>query len=96
MCLAAPPRCGTLDTLAARLRAGLSNAAQQPVQAEARLVGMLPYTVFVLLPLHAAIVMGVYRRNGLTCGAHFVFSLHMHSVWFAVLLAMALAALLLR
>ena len=48
----------------------------------------LPYAVFLLLPVFAAIVMLAYRRRRMRYDEHVVFSLHMHSFWFLGLLAL--------
>ncbi|OYU87838.1 MAG: hypothetical protein CFE45_24575, partial [Burkholderiales bacterium PBB5] len=45
---------------------------------------------FLLLPAFAGLVMLAVRSRRLPYGAHFVFSLHMHSFWYLALLVMAL------
>ena len=50
---------------------------------------MAPYAVFALLPVFAGIVMLAYRRQAMTYGGHFVFSMHMHAFWFIALLLVA-------
>jgi hypothetical protein len=55
-----------------------------------RLVAMAPYAVFAMQPVFAALVGVAYRRRRLPYGAHFVFSLHIHSLWFVGLLLIAL------
>jgi len=62
------------------------------IETQRRLAAMMPYAVFALLPYFAALLALAYRRRGMTYGEHFVFSLHMHSFWFVVMLIGALAA----
>lgn len=88
-CLAAPG-CPLNQRLGARLQLQLVQAADQPAAVQARLFAVAPYTVFLMLPVFAAIVQLAYRRRHMNYGAHFVFSLHMHSFWFVALLAVSL------
>lgn len=90
-CVAQPGSCGWVDTQSARLQVKAAEAAKDPAGFQRRIHSMAPYTVFVLLPVFAGIVMLAYRRRRMNYGAHFVFSLHMHSFWFVALLAMALS-----
>lgn len=57
---------------------------------QAALLSMAPYAVFAMQPVFAGLVGLAYRRRQVPYGAHFVFSLHLHSLWFVGLLAIAL------
>ncbi|WP_284620088.1 DUF3667 domain-containing protein [Aquabacterium humicola] len=89
-CLAPGSPCAWNDRLGARLQLRLAKSADAPQAAQQRLASMAPYTVFLMLPVFAAIVQLAYRSRRMNYGAHFVFSLHMHSFWFVALLAMSL------
>lgn len=89
-CLAAPDSCTGAARVGARLQLQLAQAAEQPAAAQARVFAMAPYTVFLMLPVFAAVLQLAYRRRRMNYGAHFVFSLHMHSFWYVALLLMAL------
>jgi hypothetical protein len=89
-CLAQGAACAWSDRLGARLLLQLAKTADAPQAAQQRLVSMAPYTVFLMLPVFAAVVQQAYRSRRMNYGAHFVFSLHMHSFWFIGLLAMSL------
>lgn len=89
-CLEQRSACAWSDRLGARLQLQFAKAADAPQATQQRLVAMAPYTVFLMLPVFAAIVQLAYRSRRMNYGAHFVFSLHMHSFWFVALLAMSL------
>ncbi len=89
-CVDVPGSCTWYDTLRARISLKAMAQAEHPDALVERFFGMAPYAVFVLLPLFAAIVMLAYRRRRMNYGAHFVFSLHMHSFWYLLLLMLAL------
>jgi hypothetical protein len=72
------------------LQAAQATLQQGEGAIERRVVSMLPYAIFVLLPFFAALMAAVYRARGMTYGEHFVFGLHMHSFWFLALLAESL------
>ena len=54
-----------------------------------RFTGNLPYAMFALLPLFAALVQLAYRGRRMRYGEHLVFSFHLHAFFFIVLLAVA-------
>jgi hypothetical protein len=88
-CIDVPGSCTWYDTLGARIGLKATAQAERPDALVERFVGMAPYAVFVLLPLFAALVMLAYRRRRTNYGAHFVFSLHMHSFWYLLVLVLA-------
>ncbi len=51
-----------------------------------RALGIMPYVVFVLVPIYAGIVQLAYRRRQRNFGEHFVFALHVHAFWFLAML----------
>ncbi|HSI61405.1 MAG TPA: DUF3667 domain-containing protein [Ideonella sp.] len=86
-CLDLPGSCGWFDTLIAKL---VTRSTSDPARRAAwwpRLVGMAPYAVFLMLPVFAGLMKLIYWRRRMPYGEHFVFSLHLHSVWFLALLA---------
>ncbi|NRF69981.1 DUF3667 domain-containing protein [Aquincola sp. S2] len=89
-CLARGDACPLSERLGARLQLQLAKTADAPQAVQQRLGSMAPYTVFLMLPVFAAIVQLAYRRRRMNYGAHVVFSLHMHAFWFIALLAMSL------
>jgi hypothetical protein len=48
-----------------------------------RTVALLPYALFLLVPLFAALMQLVYLGRRLHYAEHLVFALHLHSFWFA-------------
>ena len=92
-CVERPGDCGRWEAWIARHTLRLIDGGPSPERAETfnqRMAAAAPYAVFVLLPVFAAIVHGAYWRRRLPYGAHFVFGLHMHAVWFMAMLALAL------
>ena len=59
--------------------------AQQELRS--RYAASLPYAIFALLPLFAALVQLAYRKRRMLYGEHLVFSMHVHAFCFIVLLA---------
>lgn len=55
-----------------------------------RLRANLPYAMFLLLPVFALLLKGVYLNRRRYYGEHLVFSLHLHAFWFFALLLFAL------
>ena len=88
-CVERPGSCGWFKTLNARIGLKADTVARQPDEIARRVVGLAPYVLFLLLPLFAAIVMLVYRPRRMNYGAHFVFGLHTHSLWFLALVPIA-------
>ena len=88
---ASQPACGRvaayMDGLLARFEA---NPDEIVAHMQGHLLALLPYAIFVLLPVFAGIMMLAYRGRGMTYGEHFVFSLHLHAFWFLALMAVQL------
>jgi hypothetical protein len=88
---AGKPACGRvaayMDGLLARFEAHPDEIVQHT---QGHLLGLLPYAIFVLLPVFTGIMMLAYRGRGMTYGEHFVFSLHLHAFWFLALMAVQL------
>lgn len=54
-----------------------------------QLTAVAPYVLFLMLPVFAGLMrLGVYGSE-LTYGAHYVFGLHLHALWFLMLLTLA-------
>ena len=88
---ASQPACGRvaayMDGLLARFEA---NPDEIVAHTQGHLLALLPYAIFVLLPVFAGIMMLAYRGRGMTYGEHFVFSLHLHAFWFLALMVIQL------
>ena len=88
---ASQPPCGRvaayMDGLLARFEA---NPDEMMAHTQGHLLALLPYAIFVLLPVFAGIMMLAYRSRGMTYGEHFVFSLHLHAFWFLALMVIQL------
>jgi Protein of unknown function (DUF3667) len=89
-CEAHPDACSWFKTRVARIAAHARDDPGFGPAVAARAVSMAPYAVFALLPVFAAIVMLAFRKQRMTYGGHFVFSMHMHAFWFIGLLLVAL------
>jgi Protein of unknown function (DUF3667) len=89
-CEANPDACGWFKTWVAQIAAHARDDPGFGRAVAARTVSMAPYAVFALLPVFAGIVMLAFRRQRMTYGGHFVFSMHMHAFWFIALLLVAL------
>lgn len=85
-CLDRPGSCDWLATQAAKVVTRLANNPAAQANWLPRLMGMAPYAMFLMLPVFAGLVELLYWRRRMPYGEHFVFSLHLHSVWFVVLL----------
>lgn len=53
----------------------------------AKVLGWAPYAMFLMQPLFAGLMKLLYLDRGRSYGEHFVFSLHLHSAWYLLLLA---------
>lgn len=53
---------------------------------QSRLISKAPYAIFLMLPLFAGLLKLTYWGRCRPYGEHFVFSLHLHTFWFLVLL----------
>ncbi|MED5620476.1 DUF3667 domain-containing protein [Ideonella sp. BN130291] len=87
-CLKPGARCGRLET---SIASAAQRWKQDPRASEhflSRFTSMVPYAVFLMLPVFAAIVMLAYRSRRMRYGEHVVFALHMHAFWFLALLAL--------
>ncbi len=60
---------------------------QAQLELRRRYAASVPYAIFALLPLFAALVQLAYRNRRMLYGEHLVFSLHMHAFCFIALLA---------
>ncbi|MGY4830944.1 DUF3667 domain-containing protein [Sphaerotilaceae bacterium SBD11-9] len=88
---AGEPACNATERFANGVAARFSRDPQGLFkQTVSRLIGMAPYAMFLLLPVFAGIVALAYRNRRMSYGEHFVFSLHLHSFWFLVLLVSSL------
>ena len=94
-----PVECGTPGKAACNRLEAVVNAAaerfdehpQETLEhARTHLLGLAPYTIFLLLPAFAAIMLVAYRGRRMTYGEHFVFSLHLHAFWFLALLVIVI------
>jgi hypothetical protein len=82
--------CNFVEGFINKSGAGFSEHPQETVaHMQAHLVAYAPYLVFLLLPAFAGIMMLTYRNRRMTYGEHVVFSLHLHSFWFLLFLAIA-------
>ncbi len=52
----------------------------------ARMLALAPYAVLCSLPFYAGLLALLYRNRRQPFGAHFVFAMHLHAAWYAVLL----------
>lgn len=82
---AAPDEKRVLDFVA-RLATELSQPSKL-AEFQQLLLHRIPYAVFVLMPLFAAMCALVYRRRHQTYGLHLLFTIHLHAFLFTVLLA---------
>lgn len=58
---------------------------------QSRFLGYLPYAVFLLVPLFAALMQWAYWRRRMHYAEHLVFALHLHAFWFTALWIAAIA-----
>jgi hypothetical protein len=61
-----------------------------------RFASFMPYALFLLVPLFAALMQLVYLRRRLHYAEHLVFALHLHAFWFTGLWLAALAPQLVK
>jgi hypothetical protein len=88
-CEADSNACGWFKTRLARLAGRARDDPGFGPAVASRTASMAPYAVFALLPVFAGIVMLAFRKQRMTYGGHFVFSMHMHAFWFIGLLLVA-------
>ena len=86
-CLKPGADCGAVRSAIARAAQRWKHDPQAADHFKSRFVATVPYAVFLMLPVFAAIVMLAYRGRRMRYGEHVVFSLHMHSFWFLAALA---------
>jgi len=80
--------CNFVESFVNHSGAGYSEHPQEMVQhMRAHMIAWAPYLVFLLLPVFAAIMALTYRDRRMTYGEHVVFSLHLHTFWFLLFLA---------
>ncbi|MBB5203075.1 hypothetical protein HNQ51_000368 [Inhella inkyongensis] len=77
------PMASALKRSQARFKAD-SNAEMKRVAA--RMLALAPYAVLCSLPFYAGLLALLYRSRRQPFGAHFVFAMHLHAAWYAVLL----------
>lgn len=53
----------------------------------AKVLGWAPYAMFLMQPLFAALMKLLYLDRRRSYGEHFVFSLHLHSAWYLLLVS---------
>jgi hypothetical protein len=87
-CLKPGAQCHPLQTAIARAAQRWKQDPRASEHFMSRFVSMVPYAVFLMLPVFSAIVMLAYRGRRMRYGEHVVFSLHMHAFWFLALLAL--------
>jgi hypothetical protein len=73
---------------------GLLRADQSPQLFLQQLIGRLSGLVFLLVPVFALLLKGLYLRSGRLYIEHLIFALHTHAVFFLALIAIVLLALL--
>ncbi|MEN9418459.1 MAG: hypothetical protein RI988_2079 [Pseudomonadota bacterium] len=87
-CLAPDSRCPPFQIRFSRKVDELSRSADPGGELSRRMTSVAPYAVFLMLPVFAGVMQWANRRARLPYGAHYVFGLHLHALWFLVLLAM--------
>lgn len=85
-CRAQASACKPGDLARLEKLAGDGGAEARRRELGGRVVGVMPYVIFALVPLYAGIVHLAYRRRKRNFGEHFVFALHMHAFWFLAML----------
>lgn len=81
-----PPRPGLNGVLDARTRAFIERAPATANERMARKFGdLLPRTMFLLVPVFALLLAGLYRGPGRFYAEHFVLALHLHAFAFLAL-----------
>lgn len=102
-CQATENTCGSLERRLARTAQRLTRSDDPVGDFGRRMLGVAPYAVFLMLPLFAGVLQLCSRGAGaataalgsgngtgsLPYGAHYVFGLHLHALWFLVLLLLA-------
>lgn len=86
-CVQTPDACSAQEVVVARVAARID--ATDPKMLRQQFSSVLPYAVFLLLPLFAGFVGLAYRGRRIAYGEHFVFGLHMHAAWFVAMLGAA-------
>lgn len=86
-CLQPKAKCSGLMTVIARASQRWKADPQAMEHFWSRFVGVVPYALFLMLPVFSAIVMLAYRGRRMLYGEHVVFALHLHAFWFLALLA---------
>jgi hypothetical protein len=89
-CAAEPSPCALLESRVARTVQRLARSEDPIGDFLRRMVSLAPYAVFALLPLFAGVLQWTHRSARLRYGAHYVLGLHLHALWFFMLLALAL------
>lgn len=87
-CLAPEATCSKLQTRLSRKIDELSRSADPGGDLTSQMTSVAPYAVFLMLPVFAGVLQWTHRRVRLPYGGHYVFGLHLHALWFLVLLVM--------
>lgn len=82
-----------LNAMAGRMRDNLRRAKQEPKRLVTGLFGVLPQTLFVLMPLFAVLLKVLFLFKRRLYMEHLIVALHSHAFIFAALLLMALLGL---
>lgn len=87
-CLAPDAACSELRTRFSRKVDELSRSPDPGGDLSRQMTSVAPYAVFLMLPVFAGVLQWATRRARMPYGAHYVFGLHLHALWFLVLLVM--------
>lgn len=68
-------------------------AAEVGRQVKDKVISLIPYALFLLMPVFALVTRLLYWRRKLVYGEHMVYALHVHAFSFVLLLAVSLASL---
>jgi hypothetical protein len=83
-CVKAAPGCSPLDVRIAQSMERMNAHGMSGLKA--RMLALAPYGMLVMQPVFAALLLAVFAGTGRRYAEHFVFSLHLHSLWFLALL----------
>lgn len=88
-CLAPDARCSDVRTRFSRKLVQVSSSPDPGGELTRQMTSVAPWAVFLMLPVFAGVMQWTHRRARLPYGAHYVFGLHLHALWFLVLLVTA-------
>lgn len=89
-CVQPSANCHWADRFAGKVLSKAGGAGTSGIDWQSRLVSKAPYAIFLMLPLFAGLLKLAYWGRRRPYGEHFVFSLHLHTFWFLVLLLVEL------